>query len=231
MRDAAMPRCRDAATPRRRDAATLEFLRLHRDLTMTVPVVRTLALAAALAVAGLAASAARAQPRPPLAQLQAGSSEISFTTRQMGVPVEGRFARFSANVALDPKKPETGSVNFAIDTGSARFGAPELDAEVPGATWFNAARFPLASFQSSAIRTTGPGRFEVAGRLSIKGTSQDVVVPVQVVQTGAVSLASGSFTIKRLDFKVGEGEWADTSMLGNDVVVRFKLSLTGLPAL
>ena len=43
--------------------------------------------------------------------------------------------------------------------------------------------------------------------------------------------ASGSFTIKRLDFKVGDAEWADTSMLANDVLVRFKLTLAGLPPL
>ena len=47
--------------------------------------------------------------------------------------------------------------------------------------------------------------------------------------SGANSTASGSFTIKRLDFKVGEGEWTDTSMLANDVSVHFKLALAGLP--
>jgi hypothetical protein len=46
----------------------------------------------------------------------------------MGVPVEGKFGRFSAQVALDPKKPETGSVALAIDTASARFGSAELAA-------------------------------------------------------------------------------------------------------
>jgi polyisoprenoid-binding protein YceI len=54
---------------------------------------------------------------------------------------------------------------------------------------------------------------------------------VQLSQAGASSTASGAFTIKRLEFKVGEGEWADTSMLANDVQVRFKLVLTGVPAL
>ena len=54
------------------------------------------------------------------------------------------------------------------------------------------------------------------------------MVPVQITSGGAHSTATGSFTIKRLDFKVGEAEWADTSMLANDVQVRFKLVLTGL---
>lgn len=185
-----------------------------------------------LALAALAAAATPvlAQPRPPVAQVQAGS-EIAFAIKQMGVPVEGRFGKFTAQIALDPKKPETGSVSFAIDTGSARFGSADTDAEVPKAEWLSVAKFPQAAFQSSAIKAAGLGRFEVAGKLTIKGSARDVVVPVQVAQNGANSTASGSFTIKRLDFKVGEGDWTDTSMVANEVQVRFKLALTGLPPL
>jgi polyisoprenoid-binding protein YceI len=68
----------------------------------------------------------------------------------------------------------------------------------------------------------------VAGKLSIKGVAKDLTVPVQLAQSGPQSTATGSFVIKRLDFKVGEGEWTDTSMLANDVLVRFKLVLTGV---
>ncbi|HSM20758.1 MAG TPA: YceI family protein [Rubrivivax sp.] len=181
----------------------------------------------ALALAGAGAQLAFAQPRP--AQLLAAGSEIAFTTRQMGVPVEGRFGSFSAQVALDPRQPETGRVSLAIDTASARFGSAELDAEVPKPTWLHAAGFPQATFQSSRIQAAGPGRFEVAGKLTIKGATRDLVVPVQLAPAGAHQVASGSFTIQRLDFTVGEAEWADTSLLANDVTVRFKLVLAGLP--
>jgi polyisoprenoid-binding protein YceI len=191
---------------------------------------RTLfSLSLAVALLSAVLQPALAQPKP--ATLSAAGSEIAFTTKQMGVPVEGRFGKFNAQITLDPKKPETGSVAFSIDTGSARFGSAELDAEVPKPTWLNVPKFPQASFQSSAIKAAGPGRFEVTGKLSIKGQVRDITVPVQLSQAGASSTASGAFTIKRLEFKVGEGEWADTSMLANDVQVRFKLVLTGVPAL
>jgi polyisoprenoid-binding protein YceI len=149
----------------------------------------------------------------------------------MGVPVEGKFGKFSAQITLDPKKPETGSVAFSIDTGSARFGSAELDAEVPKATWLNTAKFPQATFQSSSVKAAGAGKFTVAGKLGIKGATQDVVVPVQVVQAAGVSTATGTFTIKRLAFKVGDGDWADTSLLADDIQVRFKLVLGGLAPL
>jgi polyisoprenoid-binding protein YceI len=188
-----------------------------------------LGLTLAVALLGAAVQPALAQAKP--AVLVPAGSEIAFTTRQMGVPVEGKFGKFTAQVTLDPKKPETGTVAFTIDTGSARFGSAELDAEVPKAAWLNVAKFPQASFQSTAIKAAGAGKFEVAGKLTIKGATQNVVVPVQVAQAAGTSTATGSFVIKRLAFKVGDGDWNDTSLLADDVQIRFKLQLTGLAPL
>lgn len=188
-----------------------------------------IALTLFLALLGAAAAPALAQKLVP------AQSEIAFVIKQMGVPVEGKFKKFDAQITLDPRKPQDGKVAFTIDTGSAGFGSPETDAEVPKATWFNAPKFPQASFQSSAIKGLGAGKFEVTGKLAIKGQTRDVVVPVQVTQAGTnantAATASGSFTIKRLDFKIGDGEWADTSMVANDVQVKFKLALTGMAPL
>ena len=158
-------------------------------------------------------------------------SAINFEAKQMGVPLKGHFKKFDAQIAFDPKKPEAGKVAFTIDMGSATFGSPEVDVELPKATWFNVPKFPQATFQSSAIKAVGAGRFEVAGKLSIKGSSRDVVVPVALTQAGGSTTATGAFAIKRLEFKIGEGDWADTSMVANDVQVKFKLNLSGVPAL
>jgi polyisoprenoid-binding protein YceI len=158
-------------------------------------------------------------------------SEISFGIKQMGVPVEGKFAKFDAQFAFEPRKPEAGKVSFSIDTGSARFGSAETDAELPKAAWFSAAKFPKATFESTAIKAAGPGKFEVSGKLSLKGSVREVVVPVSLTQAGSVSTAVGSFTLKRLEFKIGEGEWADTSFVANEVTVKFKLALTGMAPL
>ena len=176
----------------------------------------------------LFAGVAHAQPAATLVPAQ---SEIVFTSTQMGVPVEGRFKKFDAKIALDPKQPASGSVSFTIDATSATLGIPETDAELVKPNWFDTAKFAQASFKSSSVKGLGGGKFEVAGTLSIKGNAQAVVVPVVVTQTGANSIATGAFTIKRLVYKIGEAEWADTSLVANDVSVRFKLTLTGLPPL
>jgi polyisoprenoid-binding protein YceI len=186
----------------------------------------TTALAAAAAFLVLVSQPALAQQK-----LDPARSEMVFVSKQMGVPVEGKFRKFDAQIAFDPKKPEAGKVSFTIDTGSATFGSPETDVEVVKPTWLGVAKFPQATFQSSAIKAVGAGRFEVAGKLAIKGSTHDVVVPVALAQAGGVTTATGAFALKRLEFKIGEGEWADTSMVANDVQVKFKLLLSGVPAL
>ncbi len=161
-------------------------------------------------------------------KLLPAQSEIVFVSKQMGVPVQGRFQKFDAQVQFDPAKPQSSRIDFTVDVGSATLGAPETDAELPKAVWFNVPKFPQASFRSSSVKALGGGRFEVAGKLSIKGLSQDVVVPVALSAKGAQTLASGSFALKRLGFKIGENEWADTSMVADDVQVQFKLALSGV---
>jgi polyisoprenoid-binding protein YceI len=169
---------------------------------------------------------------PATAQkLEPAQSEIAFTIRQLGVPVEGHFTRFNGQFAFDPGKPQTGKVTLNIDTGSARFGAPEADSEMPKAAWFNASRFPQAALESAAIKPTGAGKFELTGKLSIKGTARDVQVPVTLTRSGALTFATGAFVVKRLDFKIGEGEWSDTSIVANEVQVKFRLALSGMAAL
>jgi polyisoprenoid-binding protein YceI len=164
-------------------------------------------------------------------RLVPAQSEVAFTSRQMGVPVDGTFRRFDAQVSFDPKRPEAGRVVITVDTGSASFGAPETDAEMPKAAWFDVAKFPQARFESSVIKGLGAGRYQVAGKLTIKGQARDIVVPVTLAAAAPNTLASGSFTLKRLDFKIGDGEWSDTSLVANDVQVRFKLALSGLESL
>ena len=182
----------------------------------------TLLLATGLAVAGAAAAQQKVVP---------AQSEIAFTIRQLGVPVDGRFTKFSGQISFDPKKPEAAKVSFAIDTGSAGFGSPETDAEVPKAAWFDTRKFPFATFVSSAVKRKDATHYDVAGKLSVKGSARDVTVPLTLAQAGAITTATGQFTVKRLEFKVGDGEWADVSMVADEVQVHFKLAIAGVAAL
>ncbi len=172
-----------------------------------------------------AAMAAQAQQAVVPAQ-----SEISFTSRQMGVPVDGKFKTFSAQVAFDPAKLAASKIAFSVDTGSADISR-EANAELVKPLWFNVAAFPKATFTSSSFKRIDATKYEVAGKLAIKGVTSDVVVPVTLAQNGATTVASGTFPIKRLSFRIGEKEWADTSMVADEVQVKFRIALTGVPKL
>ena len=169
---------------------------------------------------------------PVLAQqLVPAQSEIVFVSKQMGVPVEGRFQKFNAKIVFTPSKPDQANIAFTVDMTSATLGVKETDAELPKAEWFNTAKFAQASFQSTSVKALGAGKFEVAGKLSIKGATQNVLVPVTLTQAGANTTATGAFAIKRLAFKIGDNEWSDTSMVADEVQVKFKFALTGVAKL
>jgi len=157
-------------------------------------------------------------------------SEVTFVAKQLGVPLNGRFKTFSAQSSFNPKAPQSSKIAFTVDLGSAAINA-ETDSELAKPEWFNTSKFPKAQFQSTAIKAVGGGRFDVAGKLTIKGQAHDVTVPVQLAQSGNLTTATGTLGLKRLDFKIGEGEWGDTSIVANDVQVKFKLVLQGVPAL
>lgn len=174
----------------------------------------------------LAPTLARAQQK-----LLPAQSEISFVSRQMGSPVEGRFRSFDAQVALDPKQLAAARIVFVVDLASATLGSTDTEAELRQPDWFDVKKFPQATFTSSAITPAGPGRIEVVGTFSLKGRSRPMSVNVALAQSGGTTTATGAFTVRRLDFKVGDGDWTDTDLIANDVQVKFKLALSGVAAL
>lgn len=156
----------------------------------------------------------------------ADKSEIGFTMTQMGVRFDGRFRKWKADVVFQPVAPATSKAVLDVDLGSIDLASDESEAEAKGRLWFDTARFPVAHFQSTAVRDLGANRYEIAGTLSLKGIVRDCVVPITVTTDAAGNrVAEGSFSIRRLDYKVGEGEWADTQTVANDVLVRVRMML------
>ena len=156
-------------------------------------------------------------------------SEIRFVSKQLGVNVEGRFRKWKANIVFLPKDLAKSKAELEIDLGSIDLASDESETELKGSLWFNTAKFPVAHFVSTSIRNVGGDRYEVAGKLTLKGITKDVVVPIELKKdaTGN-SVAEGSFALKRIDYKIGEGLWADTEMVADDVVVRIRMVLPPL---
>lgn len=154
-------------------------------------------------------------------------STIGFEFRQMGVPVKGGFKRFTAQMLFDPARPEAARAQIEIDLASIDAGSPEADDESAGRLWFNRSVYPKAQFVSGPIRALANNRYEMRGTLTLKGRSREMVVPVSFHPGPNMATFDGAFVLKRLDFDIGEGMWADVATVANEVQVTFHLAASG----
>ncbi|MBL8445321.1 MAG: YceI family protein [Zoogloeaceae bacterium] len=150
-------------------------------------------------------------------------SRIDFGFKQMGVGMDGRFDRFAVQLQFDPEKPESARAVLELEVDSVDTGSVEGNEEVKGKLWFDSANHPLARFESKEVKSLGDGRFELSGDLAIKGRTKPVVALVRYLPDGTRAQLEGSFAMKRSDFGVGEGEWADYGLVANEIEVRFKI--------
>jgi len=157
-------------------------------------------------------------------QVQAEKSAINFTYQQMGVKMDGKFKKFSAQLNFDPTKPTAAKTIFDVELASVDAGSSEADDEVAGKSWFNTKAFPTARFVSGNVKPLGGNKYEVAGQLSIKGKTQEVVVPATFSAQGNSGVFEGNFTIKRGDFSIGEGAWAKFDIVANDIQIKFRIT-------
>ena len=153
-------------------------------------------------------------------------SEIAFSMKQMGVNFDGRFRKWNGDIVFDPNALDKSRAEFDIELASVDLASTESEAEAKGPLWFNTAKFPVAHFASTSIRSVGGDRYEIAGKLSLKGITRDCIVPVAIRSDAAGNrTAEGTFSLKRLDYRIGEGEWADTATVADDIRVRVRMVL------
>ena len=171
-------------------------------------------------LAALLALPAQAQQK-----IIADKSFIRFAFTQMNVDVEGRFRKFDATIAFDPAKPEATRATFEVDMGSIDLGSDEGNAEARRKAWLDVEGFPRATFTAASVKALGGGKFEARGPLSIKGASREITATFTLSDANGVRTVNGQFPLKRLQYRIGEGEWADTDTVADDVVVKFRFAL------
>ncbi|MFZ6872441.1 YceI family protein [Undibacterium sp. Di27W] len=176
---------------------------------------KKIALASAMAVAIYAPAIAA------LVKIDNAKSAVNIVFKQMNVPVDAKFKKFTASIDYDSAKPEASKATVDIDVASFDLGDAEYNKEVLKKEWFNAAAFPKASFVSTSMKAGAAGKLDVSGKLSIKGKTVDVSFPLTVKKEGNSQVFDGSLPIKRLTFNIGEGEWKDTGMVADEVQIKF----------
>lgn len=168
----------------------------------------------------------------PAWRVDPARSTLDFVATQLGAEFEGRFRRFDAQIVFAPEDLTGSRFEVTVEPGSADTQEAQRDEALRGPELFDVARFATARFVTTAFRRTGTGRYEATGRLTLRDVTRDVTIAFSFTRhaQGASAWAEliGSARLRRLDFGVGRGDFADTEALGNDVQVRFHLRL--LPA-
>jgi polyisoprenoid-binding protein YceI len=158
-------------------------------------------------------------------QVDNGNGRVMFTATQSEVQIDGEFMKFTGDVDFNPAKPNAGKVVITIDVASVATGSSEADDLLKEKDFFDAKRFPRASFTSEEITSAGAAQFQVRGNFALKGRSTELIIPFTAYPEAAGFRIEGHMPLSRRAYRVGEGQWADTGTLADDVQIRFVLHI------
>ncbi|WP_022730446.1 YceI family protein [Thalassospira lucentensis] len=153
-------------------------------------------------------------------------SEIGFVGTQLGADFEGRFDAFNADIAFSPDDLSGSSVKVVIDIASVDTQNGDRDSQIVSPDWFDAAQWPTAKFETKSFSEVSPGTYQAVADLTIRDVTREVTLPFELAIDGDQAAAIGSVTIKRTDFGVGQGQWTDTSQVGDDVTIVITINAT-----
>jgi polyisoprenoid-binding protein YceI len=186
---------------------------------------RATAFLAAMMLAGTALAASA----PVKYTLEPTTSLLRFSFEQSGASNTGRFGKYTADVTFAADNPAASKIDVSIDMASLDTGDQERDDTLKTSDLFDPAKFPKARFVSSKITSTGAGRYEAQGKLTIRNVTKDIKLPI-TFQTKdekgkQIGFLTGRYSLKRLEYGVGQGEWKSTEWVKDDVLVTFSLKL------
>lgn len=161
----------------------------------------------------------------PSWQIVPTESELTFTATQNNAPITGKFKKFTGEINVDPNQLSSSSIKIVVDISSMSDAYNQLTETLSTAEWFNIKQFPQATFQSKEIVKTGDKTYQIKGTLTIRDKTLPVTLNVtQEEYTPTKGRVKGTTTIQRSSFGVGQGEWADTNTVKNDVKIDFTLT-------
>ena len=174
----------------------------------------------ALALVLALCPAAHAEPR----QADHSDGRLEFSAVQAGAMFTGTFTRFRVALDFDPARPASGSLDVTVDVASIDTQDPERDEILRGPDFFKAAEHPQAVFHAGRFERAGDG-WRAPGDLTIRGVTRPVPVMFTLAPGTGASVMKGSANLRRLAFGLGQGEWASTEWVGDEVDIRFELRL------
>ena len=155
--------------------------------------------------------------------VDAAGGSVTFELRQAGSPFRGAFRRFGGQLCI--AQARVARIDVWLEPASVDTGLPEIDAALKAVEFFDAAEHPRIVFASESVQAQGD-RQVARGTLEVKGKRRNADVPFRLAESGGKPVVTGSFTLDRLDYGIGTGEWSDTRWLGAEVKVDFSATLS-----
>lgn len=150
-------------------------------------------------------------------------SRLGFVANYSGSPVNGTFRKWDAKIHFCEDEPASGSIAANVSLASADTADASRDENLHGPAFFDTAAFPQARFAAKGFKSTGAGRYNADGTLTLRGKSQPVRLTFTLRITGDKALAQGNARLSRLAFGVGTDEWAATDEIADAVAVSFTI--------
>ena len=157
------------------------------------------------------------------------ASRVGFEAAMNGEGFTGTFKRYDAQISFDPKDLKGSKAVVSIDMTSAFTNEQTRDESLPTADWFNAEKFPRATFVTKGFTALGGGKYKAAGDLTLKGVSKPIVLPFTLVISGDTAKMTSAIIVNRLVFGVGQGQWKTEEAIPARVTVRIALTAKKAP--
>ena len=154
--------------------------------------------------------------------VQASGSSLAFAGKYQGDVFTGRFPGFSTRLRFDPAQLANASLDVTIPLATSTTGNADYDENLRGADFFDAAKFPQAHYTATHFRSLGGNQYAADGTLSLHGASKPVTLTFTWTP-GAQPVLTGKATVKRLDFGIGSGDFADTGLIPDGIAVSTKV--------
>ena len=166
-------------------------------------------------------------------ELDTDHSNVYFSIEHIYAKVQGRFAAIAATVHFDPANLKESRFDFEIKVDSIDTGINQRDDHLRSADFFASSDHPLITFTSKAVTAAGEGVYQVAGTLTVKGKSRDLVLPLTFAGVKdhpaapgkQVAGFNGRLSVDRLALGVGDGKFHQMGLLGKEVEVLVTLEL------
>jgi polyisoprenoid-binding protein YceI len=159
------------------------------------------ALALGLGLLLLAAAAQPARADVVRLRIDPAESAVTFKATSRLANADGRFHRFSGDVSLDPSDPTSARVSITVEAASIDTANSKRDNHLRSQDFFWVERHPTIVFESvRAVREAGG--VALVGRLTVRGVTREIAVPVRVEVTPDRLVARGEFSLKRTDYEI-----------------------------